>query len=72
MLEGCKWNRIALEDAEPKKMFSPLPLLLVSATKKKTTGNERDSNTYKCPVYKYPRRNDKYLIFRVDLSCDSP
>lgn len=22
---------------------------------------------YNCPVYKYPRRNDKYLVFRVML-----
>ena len=22
---------------------------------------------FSCPVYKYPKRNDKYLIFRVKL-----
>jgi dynein heavy chain len=27
---------------------------------------------YFCPVYKYPKRNDKYLIFRVNLKCDVP
>jgi dynein heavy chain len=27
---------------------------------------------YFCPVYKYPKRNDRYLIFRVNLKCDVP
>mmetsp|Transcript_9216 Transcript_9216/g.1377 ORF Transcript_9216/g.1377 Transcript_9216/m.1377 type:complete len:83 (-) Transcript_9216:310-558(-) len=35
MLEGCKWYRTLLEDAEPKKMFSPLPVLYVTAVNKK-------------------------------------
>lgn len=30
-----------------------------------------EKSTYSCPVYKYPKRNDKYLIFRVNLKCDS-
>jgi len=30
----------------------------------------RDAGLYDCPVYKYPRRNDKYLIFRVKLPCE--
>jgi len=54
-------------------MFSPLPILYVTAiNKKKGAGQDRETNSYKCPVYKYPRRTDKYIIFRVDLNCDSP
>ena len=34
-LEGCKWQRNSLEDAEPKKLFSPLPILHVTAVPKK-------------------------------------
>jgi len=51
-------------------MFSPLPILYVTAiNKKKGAGNERgETSSYKCPVYKYPRRTDKYLVFRVDLN----
>jgi dynein heavy chain len=30
-LEGCRWNRNSLDDAEPKKMFAPLPILYVTA-----------------------------------------
>ena len=28
-------------------------------------------NQYNCPVYKYPRRTDKYIIFRANLTCES-
>lgn len=70
-LEGCKWSRNGLDDPEPKKMFAPLPILHVTAiNKKKSVDPERTSNTYSCPVYKYPRRNDRYLIFRVGLQCE--
>jgi len=27
---------------------------------------------YNCPVYKYPKRNDKYLIFRCYLKAEAP
>jgi len=27
---------------------------------------------YSCPVYKYPKRNDRYLIFRCYLKAESP
>jgi dynein heavy chain len=49
-------------------MFAPLPILHVTASNKKKTGDER--SFYDCPVYKYPRRTDKYLIFRVKLPSD--
>lgn len=52
-------------------MFSPLPILYVTAiNKKKSADPERMSSIYSCPVYKYPRRTDKYLIFRVGLPCE--
>lgn len=49
-------------------MFFPLPILHVTAINKKKMGDDRSS--YDCPVYKYPRRTDKYLIFRVKLPSD--
>jgi len=51
-------------------MFANLPILYVTAVNKKKSGDEKSSNLYNCPVYKYPRRNDKYLIFRVFLPCE--
>jgi dynein heavy chain len=60
-----------LEDAEPKKLYAPLPILLVGAqNKKKMPDQERNSTTYSCPVYKYPKRTDRYIIFRVNLPCE--
>jgi len=70
-LEGCRWFKNGLEDPEPKKMFAPLPILHVTAiNKKKSPDAEKMSTTYSCPVYKYPKRTDKYLIFRVGLPCE--
>jgi len=34
---------------------------------KKADDKGGDKGMYNCPVYKYPRRNDKYLVFRVNL-----
>lgn len=71
-LEGCRWVRNALEEAEAKKLNAPLPILHVTAVpKKKSHDQEKMSTTYNCPVYKYPKRTDKYLVFRVFLNCDS-
>jgi dynein heavy chain len=62
-------------------MFFNFPILHVTAestniqdTKqagsKKTDKNDREKNYYSCPVYKYPKRNDRYLIFRPWLKAD--
>lgn len=29
---------------------------------------EKKDSAYNCPVYKYPLRNDRYLIFRILLN----
>jgi len=69
-LESATWGKGGLEDPPEKKNFYPLPLLYVTAiTKKKGADTDKMSNSYSCPVYKYPRRTDKYLIFRVNLEC---
>jgi len=34
-LEGCKWSKNGLGESEPKRMFSPLPILYVTAVNKK-------------------------------------
>ncbi len=47
-------------------MFAPLPLLHVTAINKKKSGD--DKSVYSCPVYKYAKRTDRYLIFRVNLN----
>ena len=69
-LEGCRWFRNSLDDPEPKKLFAPLPILFVTAINKKKGADDKMPTTYSCPVYKYPRRTDKYLIFRLNLPCE--
>ena len=81
-LEGAVLNKKSggkLEDPRPKELYSRFPLLNVSAmstqqsdamTGPKGRGEDKSSMVYSCPVYKYKARNDKYLIFRVNLKCD--
>ena len=45
-----------------------LPLLHVTAINKRKSD---DKSFYNCPVYKYAKRTDRYLIFRVLLNSDS-
>jgi dynein heavy chain len=71
-LEGCRWNRESLAEANEKKMTYPLNILYVTAVannSKKGPDAEKKDNAYYCPVYKYPVRGDEYLIFRVYLPC---
>ena len=57
-----------------KRIFSPMPIMLVTAvtkaSKKALTsgGNYGPFGAYDCPVYKYPIRSDKYFIFTVMLA----
>jgi dynein heavy chain len=70
-IEGARYAKNGLDDPEPKKLFAPLPILYVTAiNKKKNPEGERMAATYSCPVYKYPKRTDRYIIFRVGLPCE--
>ena len=72
-LDGAAWNHhdSTLTESAPKKLFSTMPVMMVTAvTKNKIRNNTGDYGPYgpfSCPVYKYPRRTDKYLIFSVQL-----
>jgi len=43
----------------------------VGGGKAKTDPAILERTHYNCPVYKYPKRNDKYLIFRVFLKPEA-
>jgi len=64
-------------ESEPKKLFSPMPLLLVLAVTKTAkrqianSANYGPFKAYECPVYKYPVRSDRYYIFSVLLATQS-
>jgi dynein heavy chain, axonemal len=72
-MDGAAWNNSdgTITESAPKKLFSNMPVMLVTAM---TKNQKRNATTdygpyggYGCPVYKYPRRTDKYLIFTVLL-----
>merc|ERR1719152_638138 len=73
-LGGCRWSneKLGLDECMEKKMIYPLNVLHVSATatsSRRGQESERREKAYNCPVYKYPMRGDRYLIFRVLLPC---
>jgi dynein heavy chain, axonemal len=85
-LEGAGWNKgeKRLEESQPKELFYTFPIIHVFAistapvtgpgagAKAKQDDRGGEKQMFSCPVYKYPKRNDKYLIFRVMLKCDVP
>jgi len=76
-MDGASWNHHdnTITESAPKKLFSALPVLHVSAVMTKTDqkgarntkGDYGPYGGYVCPVYKYPARTDRYLIFTVTL-----
>ena len=75
-LEGAKWNKGEgrLEESDPKKLFVQMPVIYVTAVtlkeKKAKGGDYGPFGPYDCPVYKYPKRTDKYLAFRLNLKTN--
>jgi dynein heavy chain len=75
-LDGAAWSRHdnCLVESEPKKLFVPLPVLLVTANKKSLEESSKKETfgpqgAYECPCYKYSMRTDRYFIFYVNLKC---
>jgi dynein heavy chain len=75
-LEGGAWNTgdTMLKESEPKVLFVPLPVLLVSALLKPDENKSRKDlygshGPYDCPCYKYRKRTDRFYIFMVTLKC---
>jgi len=85
-LEGAGWNKSdkRLEDSQPKELYYQFPLIHVSATSTATPADARpgagnkakqelanlEKTHYYCPVYKYPRRLEKYKVFNVYLRAE--
>jgi dynein heavy chain len=75
-LEGGAWARdeTMLKESEPKVLYVPLPVLMVSAQLKSEDLRTRKEiygswGPYECPCYKYRNRTDRYYIFMVNLKC---
>jgi dynein heavy chain len=75
-MEGARWNRgdARLDESEPGKLFVGMPAIMVTATTpseyKKMGVSYGPYGAYDCAVYKYPKRNDRYLIFRMKLRSE--
>jgi len=74
-MEGARWQRseAKLEESEPKKLFTPMPVIFVTAaTARDLRGAVQygPHGPYNAAVYKYPKRNDRYLIFRMLMRTD--
>ena len=84
-IEGAAWSKSEkkLEDSVTKDPFQAFPVIHFTAqstapqTDQRAPGGRRgqeqhpERTHYSCPIYKYPKRNDKYLITRVWLRPDS-
>eukprot|EP00928_Gymnodinium_smaydae_P031101 TRINITY_DN22944_c0_g4_i1.p1 TRINITY_DN22944_c0_g4~~TRINITY_DN22944_c0_g4_i1.p1 ORF type:complete len:1938 (-),score=445.97 TRINITY_DN22944_c0_g4_i1:215-5482(-) len=75
-MEGARWNRqeSKLDESEPKKLFVGMPAIFVTGTTPRDLRalgiNYGPNGPYNSAVYKYPKRNDRYLIFRLLLKTD--
>jgi len=76
LIDGAKWDKsVGLTESDPKKLFSPLPVLHITAEKKGDAGGAAAGGaggkaplmTYDAPLYRYPIRTDKHLITTVAL-----
>ena len=74
-VEGAAWSKHdeSLVESEPKKMFTSLPVLLVTGTTQAQKASLIRSmalgphGPFESPCYKYPSRTGRYFIFMVDL-----
>jgi len=74
-MEGCRWNRQEqrLDESEPKKLFVQIPVIFVTAVQakeKKKNSEYGPYGPYDSAVYKYPKRNDRYMIFRMLIKTE--
>ena len=73
---SCRWNwhESRLDEPLPKVMVDRMPVVHATAITpkdKRTKSLEYGQfEPYDCPVYRYPNRTDKYLVFRVQLRSD--
>jgi dynein heavy chain len=75
-MDGGRWNRgeMKIDESEPKKLFTAMPAIYVTATTAKDMKamglNYGPFGPYSAALYKYPKRNDRYLVFRLFLKSD--
>jgi len=73
-LDGCSWDirSKCLAESAPKELFTPLPIILVTATQNRRQLNDEGRGgklkaPYPCPVYTVPKRTDLNYIFSINM-----
>ena len=74
-LEGASWDKREggrLSESHAKELYTPLPVLLVTAVTSKQaeklySGGKDDARWYDCPVYTKPKRTGLNYVFSVKL-----
>lgn len=86
-LEGAGWNKTdrRLDESEPKVLFTPFPVMWVTAVSTAPPPDARqgqqnkeaqdianmEKTHYYCPVYKYPKRLEHYKVFNCFLKAEA-
>ena len=70
-LDGCHWSgkENRLVDPEPKKLYSPLPVLFVTSVLAK---NRSPEGMFEAPCYKVKKRTTLNFITKFDLRTEDP
>eukprot|EP00217_Crustomastix_stigmatica_P013603 CAMPEP_0183798542 /NCGR_PEP_ID=MMETSP0803_2-20130417/19119_1 /TAXON_ID=195967 /ORGANISM="Crustomastix stigmata, Strain CCMP3273" /LENGTH=4519 /DNA_ID=CAMNT_0026043227 /DNA_START=42 /DNA_END=13598 /DNA_ORIENTATION=- len=70
-LDGCAWSgkENRLVDSEPKKLFTPLPVLYVTGCLAK---DKKKEGTYAAPAYRIKKRTGLNYIAMFDLRTEDP
>jgi len=70
-LEAAAWDKKKnggqLVDAPPKKLFCPVPAMLVTAIKR---GEKKTSQDYSCPCYTIPKRTGQFFVFVANVKTE--
>jgi len=70
-LEGANFNNYLQDDpnANSRTPIVRFPVLRIEGTleENQKSASQNITPTYKCPLYKYPRRTDKYFIMEIGL-----
>ena len=78
-LDGAGWDKAGghLSESIAKVLFSPLPVLYITGTKKGLLrekvkqGAYGPSGPYECPTYKYPARTGRFYIFQANIATSA-
>ena len=70
-LEGCRWDgkMNCLVDSEPKKLFTPLPVLYVTGVQQK---DKPTKNVFEAPTYKVKKRTGLNFITTFTVRTQEP